>query len=158
MVWSLLNPLLLTLVLFVAFRVFLRIKMESYAFFLIAGLFAWNWFSASVTISTGTLISNVNLIKRIRFPRQILVIAAVLAQLVNLIFAIPIIAVVAFVSGEGPGVIWLLGIPVLVTAQLMVTVGICMAIAMVNAYFRDMEHLVAVLCTSSKQVGQKGSL
>ena len=73
MVWSLLNPLLLTLVLFIAFRVFMRIERENYAFFLIAGLFAWNWFSASVTISTGTLITNVNLIKRIRFPRQILV-------------------------------------------------------------------------------------
>ena len=62
--WSLLNPILLALVLFVAFKIFMRIKMENYTFFLLSALFPWNWFSASITMSTGTLISNVSLIKK----------------------------------------------------------------------------------------------
>src|SRR5512139_3354556 len=78
--WSLLNPILLAIVLFIAFKVFMRIKMENYTFFFLSALFPWNWFSASVTMSTGTLISNVSLIKKIRFPRHCLVVATILAQ------------------------------------------------------------------------------
>jgi len=48
--WSLLNPILLAIALFVAFEIFVRIQMENYIFFLLSALFPWNWLSASVTI------------------------------------------------------------------------------------------------------------
>ncbi|MDH4264425.1 MAG: ABC transporter permease [Deltaproteobacteria bacterium] len=142
--WSLLNPILLSLVLFIAFKIFLKIQMENYAFFFLSALFPWNWFSASTTMATATLIGNVNLIKKIRFPRHFLILAVVLAQLVNLLFALPIIITLAYFSGKGLGVIWLLGIPILITIQFIVTTGISLLTAMVNAYFRDMEYIIGV--------------
>ena len=144
-VWSLLNPILLALVLFVAFKVFMRIKMENYTFFFLSALFPWNWFSASVTLSTGTLIGNVSLIKKIRFPRHFLVLATILAQLVNLIFALPIIVGFSFVYGKGPGMSWFLTVPILIAIQFIVTIGICLVISMVNAYFRDMEYIIGMV-------------
>ncbi|MCR4289612.1 MAG: ABC transporter permease [Candidatus Scalindua sp.] len=143
--WSLLNPIFLSIVLFIAFKIFMRIGLENYHFFLLAALFPWNWFSASVTMSTETLVSNVNLIKLTRFPIYFLVISTVLAQLFNLIFALPIIIGLAYFYGGGPGISWLIGFPLLVLSQLIVTIGICLAISIVNACFRDMEHIVGVL-------------
>jgi len=143
--WSLLNPILVALVLFIAFKVFMRIQMENYAFFLLSALFPWNWFSASIILSSGTLIGNVSLIKRIRFPRHFLIIATVLAQFVNLLFSIPIIVGLAYFYGKGPGISWLLAIPILIVLQFAVTIGICLAISMVNAYFRDMEYIIGVI-------------
>jgi lipopolysaccharide transport system permease protein len=143
--WSLLNPILLALVLFIAIKVFMRIRMENYAFFFLSALFPWNWFSASVTLSTGTLIGNVSLIKKIRFPRHFLVLATILAQLVNFLFALPIIVGFSYFSGKGPGVNWLITIPILIVAQFIATAGICLAISMVNAYFRDMEYIIGVV-------------
>jgi lipopolysaccharide transport system permease protein len=143
--WSLLNPILLAIVLFIAFKVFMRVKMENYAFFLLSALFPWNWFSASVTMSTGTLIGNVNLIKKIRFPRHFLVIATILAQLVNLLFALPIIVGFSFFYGKGPGMSWFLTVPILIAIQFIATIGICLVISMVNAYFRDMEYIIGVV-------------
>ena len=52
----------------------MKFEMENCAFFPLSALFSWIWFSASITLSTVTLIGNVNLIKRIRFPRHFLVI------------------------------------------------------------------------------------
>src|SRR4030043_1642898 len=75
--WSLLNPILFAIVLFIAFKIFMRIQMENYTFFLLAALFPWNWFSASITMSTGALIGNVNLIKKIRFPRHFLILSPI---------------------------------------------------------------------------------
>jgi len=143
--WSLLNPVLFALVLFIAFKIFMRIQMENYTFFLLSALFPWNWFSASVTMSTGTLIGNVNLIKRVRFPRHFLVLATVFAQFVNLLFALPIIIGLAYLYGKGPGISWFLAVPILIALQFIVTTGISLAISMVNAYFRDMEYIIGVL-------------
>ena len=140
--WSLVNPLLQALVLVIAFKVFMRVQMENYTFFLLSALFPWNWFSASVIVSTGTLIGNVNLIKKIGFPRHFLVIATILAQLVNFPFALPIPVGVAYLAGKGLGGSWLLGVPLLIVAQFAATTGVCLAIAMVNAYFRDMEYII----------------
>ncbi len=143
-IWSLLNPILLSIVLFIAFNIFMRFQMENYIFFLLSALFPWNWFSASVTMSTGTLIGNVNLIKKVRFPRHFLVLATVLAQLVNLLFALPIIVCLTYIYGKGPGINLFLAIPILIALQFIVTTGISLAISMVNAYFRDMEYIIGV--------------
>ena len=145
--WSLLNPILLALVLFIAFKVFMRIKMENYTFFFLSALFPWNWFSASVTMSTGALVWNVNLIKRIRFPRHFLVLSTVLGQFVNFIFALPIVIGFSYYYGGGPGMNWLITIPILIIIQFIATIGICLVISMVNAYFRDMEYIVGVVIT-----------
>jgi len=143
--WSLLNPILLALILFIAFKIFMKIKMENYTFFFLSALFPWNWFSASVIMSAGTLISNVTLIKRIRFPRYFLIVATVLAQFVNFLFALPIIVGLSFFSGKGPNTNWFFTIPFLVTIQFIVTAGICLLISIVNAYFRDMEYIIGVM-------------
>lgn len=144
-IWSLLNPILLAIILFIAFKIFMRIQMENYTFFLLSALFPWNWFSASIIMSTGTLIGNVNLIKRIRFPRHFLIIATILAQLINLLFAIPIIIGFSYFYGSGPGINWLAIVPILIFIQFIVTTGICLSISMINAYFRDMEYIVGVV-------------
>jgi lipopolysaccharide transport system permease protein len=142
--WSLLNPILLALIFFIAFNIFMRFQMKNYTFFLLSALFPWNWFSASVIISTGVLIGNVSLIKKIRFPRHLLVIATILSQLVNLLFAIPIIIGFSYYYGNGPGLNWLLVVPILIVIQFIVTMGICLCICIINAYFRDMEYIVGV--------------
>ncbi len=145
--WSLLNPILLALVLIIAFKVFMRIKMENYTFFFLSALFPWNWFSASVTMSTGALVGNVNLIKRIRFPRHFLVLSTILGQFVNFVFALPIVVGLSYFYGEGPGMNWLITIPILMVIQSIATIGICLVLSMVNAYFRDMEYIVGVVIT-----------
>jgi lipopolysaccharide transport system permease protein len=145
--WSLLNPILLALVFFIAFNLFMRFGMENYTFFLLSALFQWNWFSAAVTASTVTLIANVYLIKKTRFPRHFLIAATTLAQLVNFLFALPVMLCVVLLYGGTPGSIWLVGIPILIVLQLVLVAGISLLTSMLNAYFGDMEHLIGVAIT-----------
>jgi lipopolysaccharide transport system permease protein len=142
--WSLLNPILLALVLVIAFKIFMKIQMENYAFFFLSALLPWNWFSACVTMSTGTLISNVSLIKKIRFPRHFLILATVQAQLVNFVFALPILIGLSYFYAKGPALSWFIAVPILIVIQCIVTIGICLAISIVNAYFRDLEYIIGV--------------
>ena len=82
--WSLLNPVLTSLVFFVAFKIFMRFKIDNYTFFLLSALFPWSWFASSIIISARSLVDNVTLIKKVIFPRHYLVASVIFAQLVIL--------------------------------------------------------------------------
>jgi len=142
--WSLLNPLLTGLVLFVAFSIFMRFPTENFALFIMAALFPWTWFSTSVTMSTSALTGNISLIKKIIFPKQLLLLATITAQLVNFLFSLPVIVGLAFYYGSPPTLNWLIGIPVLVAVQFAVIYGLALMVSIANAVFRDLEYLVAV--------------
>ena len=63
--WSVASPLAFALVLYMVFsRTTRLIKMENYHVFLIAGLFAWQWFANSVGISPTIFRSNSSIIKK----------------------------------------------------------------------------------------------
>jgi len=142
--WSLLNPLLMSLVFFVAFRIFMRFKIENYTFFLLSALFPWNWFLSSIIISSRSLVDNVTLIKKVIFPRQYMVVSVILAQMVHLLFSLPILLVFAYASAEGPSWKWLIGIPLLMFVQFLFTFGAALVISICNTFFRDIEYLVGV--------------
>ncbi len=144
MFWSLLNPLLTAIVLFVAFQLFMRFEMEDYSLFLLAALFPWNWFAASLTMSSVALTGNVSLIKKVIFPKHFLIIATVFGQFITFIFSIPILVVIVYYYGKTPSLNWLIGIPLLSLIQFIVTVGISLLISMLNAFFRDMEYIIGV--------------
>jgi lipopolysaccharide transport system permease protein len=141
----LLNPLILAVVLNLAFRVFLRVTIEDYPFFVLSALFPWTWFSASVLVASGTMIENAPVIKKVRIPRSFFVFASVLTQLLNFLFTIPVIIVIAWVYNRDPQFSWLIGFPLLMILQFFLTTGMALMVSILNAYFRDMEHLLAVL-------------
>src|SRR4030042_5443535 len=70
-VWSIAHPLAFAFVFFMAFKVVMRIQMEGYAVFLIAGLFPWQWFSNSINASPTIFLHNSSLIKKVNLPRNI---------------------------------------------------------------------------------------
>jgi lipopolysaccharide transport system permease protein len=142
--WSLLNPVLTALVFVVAFKIFMRFKMENYTFFLLSALFPWSWFQASVIISGRALVDNVTLIKKVIFPRTYLVAAVIFAQLINLIFSIPILLILSALTAQGSSWTWIVGIPILIAIQLVFTYGCSLIISITNTFFRDIEYLVAV--------------
>lgn len=143
--WSLLNPLLTGLVLFIAFNIFMRFEVENFALFLMAAIFPWTWFSTSVIMSTNALTSNVSLIKKIIFPKQFLLVSTITAQLLNFIFSLPVLIILAYYYETYPSINWLIGIPLLVVIQFAVSYGLALIVSIANAFFRDLEYLVAVI-------------
>ncbi|OGR55049.1 MAG: hypothetical protein A3I11_08510 [Elusimicrobia bacterium RIFCSPLOWO2_02_FULL_39_32] len=144
--WSLLNPIFSALVFMVAFKIFMRFKIENYTFFLLSALFPWNWFLSSITISARSLVDNVTLIKKVIFPRQYLIISVILAQLVHLFFSMPILFVFSLYSNHGISFLaWGIGIPLIILIQFVFTFGVSLIISISNTFYRDIEYLIAVL-------------
>lgn len=106
----------------------------------------WSFFVASLRFATNSLVANENLVTKIRFPREILPISAVLSQLVDLLIASSLIVVLLFVvkSGVSTHMLW---IPVFIAILVLFTVSLGLIMAAANLFYRDVKYIVEVILT-----------
>jgi lipopolysaccharide transport system permease protein len=142
--WSIAHPLAYAFIFFMAFKVVMRIQMQEYPVFLIAGLFPWQWFSNSINASPIVFLYNVSLIKKVNLPRNILPLAIVLHDMIHFLLALPVIVLFLFIYHKSPTFLWLLGVPLLLITQLLMTYGLSLMIASVNLFVRDLERLTGI--------------
>jgi len=145
--WSVLQPLSFALVYFIAFKIFMRFKMENYTLYLLTGMFPWQWFANSVNEASSTFTGNASIIKKINFPRNLLVAATIIKDAIHFILCIPVIILFCFIYDNPISINWLYGIPILMVLQTTLTYGLSLFISTVNLFFRDLERLVTILVT-----------
>ncbi len=145
--WSIGHPLAFAFVFFIAFKVVMKIQMEDYALFLIAGLFPWQWFANSVNVSPTIFLGNASIIKKVNFPRNIIPLTAVLQDMIHFVLSIPVIILFLFMYHKSPSLTWLYGIPLLLGIQILMTYGISLMISSINLFFRDLERLTVIFMT-----------
>lgn len=142
--WTLLNPLLLMVVMWVVFSRFGRIDEENYALFLLSGLMTWTFFSQSIERGQNSIVSNSGLIQKIYLPKLVFPVAIVTSNMVNLGFFFIAYVIIAFASGHGvPSTAWAL-IPALAMLYVMGAGGAILMCSL-NVFFRDFTHLTSVL-------------
>ena len=142
--WSIANPLAISFVFYIAFKIVMRVQIEAYTLFLITGLFPWQWLSNSISVSPTIFLGNASIIKKVNFPKNVLPLVTVLQDMVHFILAIPVIIIFMFIYHKTPSWSWLYGIPILLTVQACTAYGIAMVIASVNLFFRDTERLTSI--------------
>ena len=146
-VWSLAHPVLLMLVYLVVFSVLLKVQAvdyDHYWLFLLAGLPVWIFFATSLQSASRSLVENANLIRKVRFPRQLVPLSMVATQLVSFGVMLAIVVVFSLVYvPEARDTVWL-ALPLAALVVCLVS-GVALAIASLNALYRDVEHLVAAL-------------
>src|SRR5882757_9922921 len=83
--WSLLNPLVLLGVYLVVFGVLLKSPktIPHYPLYLLAGLACWIFFSVALQSAARSLVDSAELIKKVRFPRQLVALSMVATQAVT---------------------------------------------------------------------------
>ena len=143
--WSLLNPLLMMLVFTVVFSLLNpNSSVERPAIYILCGLLPWNYFSAGVMTSIGSIVGNSNLVKKAYFPREVLPISSVLAQLVNflLAFVVLFVLLLIFQTNFSPR-LWML--PFVIVLQTSFIIGVALLLSAVNVYYRDTMMIMDVV-------------
>lgn len=143
--WSFLTPLFQMLVYIVVFSYILRSGIEHFAIFLLVSLMPWNFFSASITSGSTCVVSQENLVKKIYFPRIILPLSFVTSMFVNMLVTFIIIFVVLIISGFGINLSAVAFLPIVMIAEYILSLGICMIISALAVYFRDLEYIMGIL-------------
>ena len=106
----------------------------------------WAFFAGAVTFGTTVLTANHNLISKVYFPREVLPLAALLAQtfdtaigLVALVVLLPFLGVTLHLS--------MLWVPLLLLMLWLLTAAIVLFLSCANLFFRDVKYITQVVLT-----------
>jgi ABC-type polysaccharide/polyol phosphate export permease len=149
--WSVINPLASTAIYSVVFGVFFDVRvpvgdpsgLHVYALFLVCGLLPWTYVTNALTGATQSITMNEGLIKKVYFPRAVLPGAATLAWLASFGVELIVLAVVLIVAGNMV-IPWIPVVIVLIVLQTGFIFGIGLMLSAFNAYFRDVQHFLAI--------------
>jgi homopolymeric O-antigen transport system permease protein len=143
--WSLVNPLVLMGIYVLVFSVLWKAAtIPHYALYLLVGLAVWLFFSSSLTSAARSLVDSASLVKKVRFPRQLVPMSVVATQLVTFAAMLVVLIVVDLIVIPGTrDTIWL-SLPLALVVIAFVG-GIALAVACANVVFRDVEHLITAV-------------
>jgi ABC-2 type transport system permease protein len=142
--WSLVTPLALMAIYYVVFSKILGARfadIHDYALFMLTGLACWTFVATALPNASVSMLSNANLIRKVRFPRQLVPLSVVGTQVVAFTAMLAVVGVVNAVKLPGNRLWELLAFPFAALLVLLVA-GLAVAIAAANVLFRDVEHLV----------------
>lgn len=150
--WSLANPLVAAVVFTLVFSFFLRIPpptgvpsgLESYALFLLAGLLTWNYTSNVLSQGTSAIVTGGDLIRKVYFPRAVLVLSQAIALLVSFVVELVVLYVFILLMGGRPTTA-LVVVPLILLAQLVFVSGLGLVASGINVFFRDLQHLIGIV-------------
>jgi ABC-type polysaccharide/polyol phosphate export permease len=109
------------------------------------GILAWNFFSQSLMMSTGAILDNGNLIRKVAVPMEVFPVATVLFNLAQYLLALVVLFPLAFVFfGVSPSWSWLAFFPILVL-HVLFTLGACFVVATATVFYRDIRHFTEIL-------------
>lgn len=143
--WTFLNPLLQLGVYTLVFSVIMRNDIEDFYLFLFVALVPWIFFSTSLTGGASCIWAQKEMVKKIYFPREILPIAFVTSQFVNMLLSFVVIFAALFFSGKGISIIAICYLPIIMFVEYLLALSVAMISSGLTVYFRDTEYILSIV-------------
>jgi lipopolysaccharide transport system permease protein len=141
--WILVQPLLLTGAFsFLVQQVLGRNDLSTdlpYPLFVMAGVIPWQFFANSLNESSESLVKNVDLVRQVYFPREILAIYPVFARLVDVLVGCVALGVFMLYFHVAPSG-WLVLVPLIVVVEMLFAAAIGMLLSAANVGWRDISR------------------
>lgn len=143
--WTFLNPLLQLVVYTIVFSTIMRTGIDKFYLFLFVALIPWTFFAASLTGGSSSVLSQGNMVKKIYFPREVLPIAYVTTNFINMLYCFIVIFIVVFFSGVGFNFHALLYLPLVMAVEYVICLGFAMLASAITVYCRDLEYMLGII-------------
>lgn len=140
--WSILKPLFLFAILYVVFAVILDIGkgVPHFPVYLLTGVTLWNFFTETTINGLQSIVNRGDLIRKINFPKYIIVISGTISALINLGFNLAVIIIFIIINGvEMTPRVFLIA-PFILELYIF-GLGIAFFLAAANVKFRDIGYL-----------------
>ena len=150
--WSVINPLVMIVIYTVVFSKIMGAKLQLpgmtggyvYSVYLCAGLLPWVSLADTISRSTGIFIENSHLVKKVAFPKMVLLVYINIVGIINFMISLSLFMVFLILVGHYPSKHFLF-LPLVYGVQLLLTLGLGMGLSCLNVYFRDVSQLVGIL-------------
>lgn len=140
--WSILSPLLLFAILYIVFDRFLGIGrgVEHFAVYLLTGIVLWRFFTEATNNGLKAIVARGSLIRKINFPKYIIVISGTVSSLINL--GLNLLVVFVFIVINGVDLSWqaIMIIPLIIELYLF-ALALAFLLSAINVKLRDVGYL-----------------
>lgn len=144
--WAILQPLVSMLIFSVFFGRLVKVPSDGipYPLFSFAALVPWTFFANGLNLSSNSLISSANLLKKVYFPRLAIPLATVLAGIVDFVLAFTVLLGMIAFYGVRPtiNIVWT---PLLLLLALVTSLGVGLWLSALNVKYRDVRYVVPFL-------------
>jgi ABC-2 type transport system permease protein len=139
--WSLLKPLFLFAIMYVVFGMLVKLgSIEHYSVYLLLGIVLWTFFSEVTNQGMNSIIGRGDLLRKINFPKYIIVLSTSISALINLGLNLIIVVVLMIING----VSFSINAPmlILIIAEIYIfALGLAFFLAAFNVKYRDIGHI-----------------
>ncbi len=144
--WSLLKPLMLFAILYIVFVQFFKLgkAIEHYPVYLLLGIVMWTFFTEATAQGMSAIVARGDLIRKINFPKYIIVVSGTISALINLL--LNLIIVFVFLIINGVDIHWsLLLLPINIAELYIFSLAIAFLLSAMFVKFRDVSHIWEVV-------------
>lgn len=144
--WSILRPLFLFVILYTIFSLFLGIGKDipHWPIALLLGIVLWNFFTEVVGGGLKAVVSKGGLLRKINFPRYIVVISGTISAFINLLLNLFVVGIFMIVNHVDPS--WtMLFLPLVVLQLFVFSLGLALFLSALNVKFRDTQYIWEIL-------------
>ncbi len=144
--WALLRPLMLFAILYIVFAKLLRFggDIPHYPVYLLTGTTLWSFFSECTNQGIQAIVNRGDLLRKISFPKYIVVVSATLTAVINLLINLIVIVVFALINGVAPSFSWLFVLFPIIELYAL-SLGIAFLLGAINVKYRDVTSIWEVL-------------
>ncbi len=141
--WSLLNPLLIMLVLYLVFSNAFKEVQDNFALYILIGIVSWRFMANGTTSAITSIVGKPSLVNKIYIPRQILVFSVVLSSFISSVLEFLVLVPLLLILGAGISP-YILLFPLIHVIYFLMIYGISLALAALYVYYRDLSQIWSV--------------
>lgn len=145
--WAIIQPFFLMLILSIVFDKFFKIDNNNgipYPIFLYSTLVAWNFFAKTISSSTGVLLSNRLLVTKVYFPKEILPLSMILANIFDFMAAFLVLIIMMIYYKITFSLTLLLIIPIFLI-QFLFSLAVSLFLSASNIVLRDIGSAINLI-------------
>lgn len=145
--WAIVQPAASVVIFSIIFTQFVPVNTGSipYPVFSYVAVVPWAFFASSLSDMTNSLVQNMSLVTKIYFPREALVIAAMLARLLDLGVAAGLLVILIIVFRMTVTPLGLIILPLILLLQVVLVMGLGLITSALNIFYRDVQPMLALV-------------
>jgi ABC-2 type transport system permease protein len=139
--WSLLKPLFLFAILYIVFGVLMKLgSVENYPVYLLLGIVLWTFFSEATNQGLSSIVARGDVMRKVSFPKYIIVLSTTISALVNLTLNLVIIAIFMIINGVSLHMSAVM-FPLYIIEIYILALGVAFFLSALNVKYRDTGHI-----------------
>ena len=141
--WHFVTPVVMMVVYYVVFTQVRVSPIDNFWIYIGSGIFPFTFMMSNLTGGAGAIVSNSGMVKKMYFPREIIVISQVVSSFITMIIGYAAVLVAVILGGYNVNWMALLFMPVVSLLMVLFTMGYTFFFSSLTVYARDVQYVLS---------------